>query len=209
MELRALKRLPGSLKVISSIILHVRQLVVLFALLCLLWCDAIAVAGDEVHRIKNVKAAYVLNIARFVTWPPGVFEKKDSPCLLCLYRSNPLGRAIETIRGKQISARHLRVDTIDRLEESSNCSILFIPHMELSHFTAEVSGEIQRPLLTITDLTTEDVVTGISRRGVMVSMIREGARIALEVDLQQARNARLRISSQLLKLARIVRNGSE
>lgn len=204
-----MKRFPGSPRVNGSKIFRIRWLTGLFVMLSLSWCDAIAVAGEDGQRIKRVKAAFVLNVARFATWPPEVFEKEGSPYTLCFYRSNPLGHAVETIRGKRISGRHLDVDTIDRLEEGGGCTILFIPHKEISRFKKDMAGELHRPLLTIADLTDEGVVTGVSRRGVMVSMVREGGRIALEVDLQQTRNAGLQISSQLLKLARIVRNGSE
>ncbi len=189
--------------------LALKWLTMLFVLSCILCGDAIAVSDDEAQRIKGVKAAFILNVARFVTWPPGMFESENSPYMLCLYRSNPLGLAIEAIRGKRISVRHLRVDTIDRLEQSSNCSILFIPQGELSHFKADVSGGGRRPLLTIADLTADGEATGVAHKGVMVSMVRDRIRIALEVDLQQARGAGLQISSQLLKLARIVRSGSE
>jgi len=200
-----LKKRSDLLKVIGAPRLRYRQLAGLLLMLCPLWGNAIAVADEDAERLKSVKAAFILNVARFVTWPPEVFEKEDTPYTLCLYRTNSLGSAIESIRGKRVSTRHLRVSTINKLEESLDCTILFIPLMEAPHFKAEVQSTFQRPLLTITDLTAKDAITGVSHKGVMVSMVREKARIGLEVDLQQTRNAGLQVSSQLLKLVRIVR----
>ncbi len=190
-------------------VFHVCKLALLGIILSLLWGDAVAVDNGNMQRINQIKVAFILNIARFTSWPPETFKKTSSPYTLCFYRRNVFDKETETIRSNRISGRYLQVDIIDSLEESDNCTILFIPSMEISHFEAEVPDEFQRPLLTITDLTTGDVVTGISRRGVMVTMVRKEARIGLEVDLQQVRNARLQISSQLLKLAHIVREGGE
>jgi hypothetical protein len=209
MALCPLKRLPGLSKAFNPKVFRARCVTGLFALLSLLCGDVLADASEDAQRIQQVKAAFILNIARFVTWPSDESEKENAPYILCLYRSNPLGPAIETIRGKRITSQHhLQVKTISKVEESGNCTILFVPQMELSSFQADMGWGLKRSLLTITDLTADDADTEVSRKGVMVSMIRAGARIGLEVDLEKTRNAGLRVSSQLLKLARIVNNGS-
>ncbi len=178
-------------------------------LVCLLLCAPAAMADQDAQRVKQVKAAFILNISRFVAWPPEVFEKESSPYNLCLYRSNIFGEVLDSISHKRISGRQLKIDVIDGMGAVNDCTILFIPGTELSHYKSEVERALNRPMLTISDLTADEVATGISHAGVMVSMVRESTRIGIEVDLQQTRDAGLRMSSQLLKLARIVTDGND
>jgi hypothetical protein len=178
--------------------------VLLFSLLCLLSGPLAAIDDDELKRINSVKAAFVLNIARFVAWP----ASQATSHTLCLYRSNPIGEAMETIRGKRISNLYLNIEIISSLDHSNNsCTILFIPFKELMNFKAEVTDGIKRPLLTIADLTAENAKTGIPYKGVMVSLVRDETRIKLEVNLQQTHSAGLKMNSQLLKIAHILNDG--
>lgn len=185
-----------------------RGLKALLVLSCCLFCTALA-ASDADLRINKVKAAFVLNIARFVSWPDEPSGEPKSRYLLCLYRSNPLGEAVDSIQGQTISGGRLTVATVQGLNHHKDCAILFIPQQELRIYEQEVSAELRQPLLTILDLTSEGANTGKVRTGVMVGLAREGPRITLEVDLRQTRKAGLGISSQLLKLARILDDGRQ
>jgi hypothetical protein len=114
-----------------------------------------------------------------------------------------LGAAIETIRGKRIHSRVLKIATVRSLGESSACNILFVPPAELSRYSRDPGLSTPRPLLTIADLT-EDGAGSQERRNVLVALVREQRRIGFEIDLQAVRRRGLRMSSELLKLARIV-----
>ena len=159
--------------------------------------------GRDFNSIEQVKAAFVLNIARFVTWPADSPLQQSERLLLCLYRSNPLQQAIATIEGEKIGGRIIEVRQIKNLEASDSCSILLISSSELQTFTSELPPNFNRPMLTITDLT-EAPLSVESRRGVLIALIRNGTRIGFEVDLEQVRQAGFRMSSELLKLANIV-----
>jgi hypothetical protein len=161
-------------------------------------------ADEDTWRINGIKAAFVLNIARFITWPEEAFTGQGDRLRLCLYSNNPLSLAVETIHGKRAAGRLLEVHTIEQSEQEADCRILLLTHREMTTFHAEYLPVPDRPTLIIADLTAEGLETGISRPGVLVSLVREGTRIALEVDLRQTRNAGLQMSSKLLRLARIV-----
>lgn len=165
--------------------------------------NASAVEGDDL-RIDRIKAAFVLNIARFVTWPPQVFEGDAGELQLCLYRRDPLGEGVDEIRGKRVGGRALQVRLIDDLEASNSCHILVIAQQEYSHYKRAQAGSRSRPLLTIADMTGEGGSAGLSRPGVLITLVRKETRIGIEVDLHQSRAAGLQLSSHLLKLARIV-----
>ena len=167
----------------------------------------VAAAEPDSQRIDRIKAAFVLNIARFVSWPAEEFEQHPEQLLLCLYRHSPFGQAIETIHGKKVAGRRLRINRIQSLSESRQCNILLIPGFELEAFMRKARPRLDRPLLTIADLTTDLAADGGPRSthdGVLVTLVRAGTRIGFEINLRRARRVGLKMSSKLLKLATIV-----
>jgi hypothetical protein len=186
-----------------------RQLVRLWRLL--LPCLLVFLSGNvhasngetELKRINAIKAAFVLNIARFVTWPSGVFASDTAPLRLCVYRDNSYGQALKMIEGQRVGHHSLQFSTIENLRPNLNCEILLIPHTALGKFHEELDGELHQPLLTIVDQT-EIKRKEHSRDGVIVTLVRQGSRIGFEIDPWKARKANLHMSSELLKLAKIV-----
>lgn len=161
------------------------------------------VADPGSGEVRRVKAAFVLNIARFVTWPGDAFGGSGDPVRLCFYKDNPLGSAVETIRGKRVGKRSLAISTVDDPRAARACQILFVPAAELGRFPHEL-GSGGAPILTMTDGTDG----AASRRGIMLTLVRNKTRIGFEIDLALVRGAGLKMSAQLLKLARIVGDSS-
>ncbi len=163
--------------------------------------------GQEVQRINKVKAAFVLNVARFVTWPAEVFDGPDGRLRLCSYRTNLFDDALDSISGKTVSGRQLEIMRVENLVDSKACQILLISPVELDDFVREARHGLTSPLLTIADMT--DTARGSAAgKGVLISLVRKGSRIGFEIDLKRARSAGLKMSSELLKHARIVGEGS-
>ncbi|MGR9085899.1 MAG: YfiR family protein [Gammaproteobacteria bacterium] len=161
-----------------------------------------ASAETASERIDRVKAAFVLNIARFVSWPDEVLDHQGGVLLLCLYRSNPFGEAMKSIAGKTVNGRSLQIKPVKSLTDSKTCNILLIGGDHLTNFGDESPHGSNGPLLTIADLT--DAVGLRSRHHALVALVRNGARIGFEINLKKARSAGLQMSSNLLKLAKIV-----
>jgi len=183
--------------------------VLLLCLLIPLSSNVHAVNGDDdIKRINAIKAAFVLNIARFVTWPSEVFSSDKDPMRLCVYRDNAYRQVLEAIKGKKIGQRKLEFFTIEHVKPELECEILIIPDSVLGKFHAELDGKLQQPLLTIVDQTEIDDGER-SRAGIIVTLVRHDSRIAFEIDPKQAKRANLHMSSELLKLAKIVGEGSK
>ncbi len=162
-----------------------------------------AAEAQEVSRIDQVKAAFVLNIARFVTWPVDFPPNQSDSMQLCLYRANPLRQAMETIAGEEIGGRIAEIRRIQSLQDGNSCNILLIAPDELPNFLNEIPPGFKQPVLTVADLTEVDLPFE-SRQGILISLVRNGARVGFEINLEKSRQAGLRMSSELLKLAHIV-----
>jgi hypothetical protein len=183
-----------------------RRIILWLVALACLASPAVA-AGQEIQLINKVKAAFVLNVARFVTWPEEVFDGDNGRLRLCFYRTNPFDQALDSISGKTVSGRQLEIMRVEKLEDAESCQILLISPLELDDFISESHPGLTQPLLTIVDMTDVATETGAGN-GVLITLVRKGSRIGFEIDLEKARSVQLKMSSELLKHARIVGEGS-
>jgi hypothetical protein len=87
-------------------------------------------------------------------------------------------------------------------EEVGDSRILFIGRSEEARLERIVAQLDRRATLTVSDL------DGAGRRGVMIQLARERSRIRLLVNVEEAQAEGLTISSNLLRLAEIVRTGN-
>lgn len=177
---------------------------VLSAIVCTL-ASPVASADQEAAVINRVKAAFVLNVARFVTWPSDVFESKQTRLKLCYYRSNPFGNGLNSIRDKTVAGRQLQIRQIDQLSLAKACHVLLVAPSQLDDFSREAETDLPPSLLTVADRTnvTSDPAA-VRSKGIIVTLVRKGAKIGFEIDLSMSRSAGLKMSSEMLKHARIV-----
>lgn len=166
--------------------------------------------SEKTLQKNRVKAAVVLNIARFVEWPAAQVAARGNRLTLCYFREDVLGEAYDVIRDRRVNGRDLRLEFIDNAEELTRCDLLLLSERE-------IQGEVQSPLvardlplLVIKDLTNlkpSERVAG-AHPGVHVALVRRGSKIGFEINLSAAHDAGLKISSRLLRLAHIVGEGA-
>lgn len=164
---------------------------------------SIAPAEQDAERINQVKAAFILNIARFVDWPSETLDPQSDRLQLCMYRNNSFGEAITGIEGEPASGRRLHTVTVANLTESASCNILLIAANELKTYMKEVQPDTPRPMLIIADRTDEEEPKE-PLNTIIVTLVRNGSRIGFEINLERSRQVGLKMSSKLLKLATIV-----
>ncbi len=105
------------------------------------------------------------------------------------------------MRDERLDTHPLVVRRLQSVAEIPNCRILYIDRSQgaqLEHILAQLR---QRDTLTVSDL------EGAARRGIVIELANENSRIRLVINSDAARNAGLTISSNLLRLARLVHTG--
>ncbi len=145
----------------------------------------------------QVKAAFIYNIAKFVDWPPGIDEKDVR---VCIVGTSPFGDSMDALQGKPVNGRPIAVANVDNSADFGSCQILFVSSSEAGNLENILRGVLGNPVLTIGD------TGGFAQRGVALNFYLENQKVRFEINLDAAKRARLNISSQLLKLARIVRD---
>lgn len=147
-----------------------------------------------------MKAAYLYNFAKFVQWPSETFANNVSPITLCITGDNPFGQALKAIEGKKIRDHQLQVRSLSyrRVVTDKSCHVLYIGESEKEHMDQLLAAVSNAPVLTISD------IRGFANAGGVIGLIKIGQRIRFEINVLAMHQANLDISSQLLKLARII-----
>jgi len=174
----------------------IRQLSLLAAIASLLVAPARAVGQFD---DQQVKAAFVLNLLRLVTWPPAL-PAVGGPIDVVVLGADDLAQAIEQASaGQQIGGRSIKVRAIRRPADIGPVpQLLFIAGSERDRLPVLLRELEGRPVLTVGD------GSGFGTAGVVLNFYTSDTRIRFEANTTAAARARLQISSHLLRLARIV-----
>ena len=152
--------------------------------------------GDTVED-STVKAAILFNVARFTEWPAASFGSDAAPLVLCIVGADPDG-AMERLDGKTLKGRPLRVRPV----ADGGLRTCHIAYVGPDHPDPRdvVKAAEQFTVLTVSD------TDRFARKGGMIGLVNEGGKIRFEINLKATQQAGIKLSSQLLKLASIVRN---
>jgi hypothetical protein len=159
-----------------------------------------AAQGQSVDEYQ-VKAAFLYNFAKFVEWPAGEFKSPSDPMVICVLGRNPFGPLLDqAISGKQIEGRNLSIREVLSIRECGACQLLFIAVSEKKHLPAVLESLKTSSVLTVGE------TANFAAAGGVINFKLDDGKVSLEINLHAAERARLRISSKLLSLAKIVRD---
>ena len=160
------------------------------AVFLLLLFFALSARAEEAYQVK---AAFIYNFTKFVTWPT-VMEQRGGELRLCLYGGNPFGDYIFQLDGRKVRNFYLHVQEIRSVNEVDGCNILYLSHGSRKALDAVAD----HPVLTVSDS------NDFAEHGGSIELLSENNRIRFDVNLQRIKDCGLEISSKLLQLARQV-----
>lgn len=150
-------------------------------------------------REYQIKGVFLFNFLQFVEWPAAAFPDGDAPIRIGVLGDDPFGKVLEdTVRGELIRNRRLVVERSHHLAELKHCHLLFICRSENHRLDEILASLATRPVLTVCE------TTGFARQGGVIALFLEGKKVRFEINPATARQQGLKMSSQLLGLARIV-----
>jgi hypothetical protein len=164
-----------------------------------------ALAGGQQPRATEyeVKAVYLFNFGRFVSWPAPRVRDSAAPFAICVIGKDPFGPVLdaalagETIEGRTVVARRVALP-----EQATTCQELYIPASEGNHLRDILSALDKSSVLTVSD------IEHFSERGGMIQFVVHGDRVRFQVNLTRTADAGLTLSSELLKVAVAVRRSA-
>ncbi|MDB5907045.1 MAG: putative transrane protein [Massilia sp.] len=148
-------------------------------------------AWGEALPEYRLKAAFLYNFAAFTDWPPEV-----GPTLnLCILGQDPFGVEIDALNGKLVGARGVAVQRKAGIESLKGCQVVFITSASITQLPRVLEAVHGMAVLTVADS------PGAAQAGVILNMGLEQNRISFKANLGAARDARIILSSKLLRLA--------
>lgn len=159
--------------------------------------SAHAAGGD---RELQIKAAYLLNFAKLVTWPETVEEPSrfqiavlGDPYLWQECRSELVGKRVD---GKRISVTAFSFE--DALEAAPATRILYVGDCEPERLDELIAALGDRPILLVGDR------PGFCDRGGSIGLLKQEDGFQFEINRRLELRSGMTINSRLLRLAQRV-----
>jgi hypothetical protein len=177
---------------------HIIQLPLIIAIVFLMAYANHALAESTFNEYQ-VKAAYLYNFAKFIEWPEGSFKDSSSPIKICILGSDPFGRFLDDLRHKSVGTRKLEIQRVQQIDQVKGCHILFVSAAEKENLSVILRAVQTKSILTVGE------TKGFTRAGGIIHLVTSGDKVGFEINRDAADRSGLKLSSQLLKLATIVR----
>jgi len=143
------------------------------------------------------KANFLAAIPSFVDWPAAAFSSQQSPFVICVRGDYSFGTSLaELARSSSPHGRRVEIRWVHKDLDLRNCQIVFISRSEAKRYAKLL------PTLGGTGVLTVGETPDFIAAGGIISFTLENEALQFEVSLLAADNARLKISSRLLVLAR-------
>ncbi|HEX3746673.1 MAG TPA: YfiR family protein [Bryobacteraceae bacterium] len=145
----------------------------------------------------DVKAAFLLNFAKFTAWPPTAFPAPDSPIAICILGKDPFGHALdELVQDEVVDGRKVVVRRIAQAPAAHSCQIVFT--QQTGKEAATILNGLGPGVLTVGE--GESFV----HQGGIIAFLLESRHVRFDIDQKAATLAELKLSSKLLAVARAV-----
>lgn len=146
-----------------------------------------------------IKAAVVANLPKFVEWPATAFQSTSAAFQVGILGDDSVAESIVlALDGKRLGDRVVSVSRLSKLEDASNCHLLYVSASEERRLDAIIKLLEGRPVLTVADF------NRFAQRGGMVGLTVEAGKVRFEINERAARANGLRLSANLLRLAAAV-----
>jgi len=196
-------RKPGNLRYVRGSP-HSAGQTLLSLVLCYLFTGAPqpAWAQSDDDAEYKVKLAFLYNFAQFIQWPPDAFPDSHAPLTVCIAGADPFRTEVEQdLRGRAVGGHPIEIRKLKSNDPPAGCHIIFIPAGEKKMAEKLVAAAKGSNTLTVGE------TKGFADLGGVINLTVEENKLRFEINLDAAMQTRLKISSKLLALARIVKVG--
>jgi YfiR/HmsC-like len=146
-----------------------------------------------------VKAALLLNFAKFAEWPAGSVQAAGPTVSICILGDDPFrGMLDATVTGRTVAGRAVEIKRFQAVEGTESCNVLFIASSEARLLPLALARVRDSPVLTVGES------DEFGKRGGMIRLFVDGNRAAFSISLPPDDASHVRLSSKLLGVARSV-----
>jgi len=150
--------------------------------------------ADSQELEYKVKAAFLLNFAKFTAWPLPA-ENTPGPFTLCVLGTDPFGQSLDGLAEKQINGNNIEIRRTASSAAIGQCRLVFVSKSEQADLQKVLRLTAGHPIVTVSDM------EGFAAAGGTIEFKNKEGRLSFIINNTKARMNGLRFSSSLLTLA--------
>jgi hypothetical protein len=155
-----------------------------------------------VHRQKekaeeyNLKAAFIYNFTRYIEWST---SSTDHEFIIGIIGSSQINDPlVEVVKTETVNNKKIIIRQFSKVEDISSCHILFIPKNSTLSL-ADILAKVEKGTLVVSEK------SGYASKGTAINFVVVDNKLKFEANVNAINAAGLTASSQLLKLAIIIK----
>jgi hypothetical protein len=151
----------------------------------------------------EIKAGFFFNFTRFVEWPQSAFATPTSPIVACVVGETSMTDLLgDVVAGKVVNGRAVSIHRSKPTDDLRRCHLVFISAAVERH-TAEILAGVNK-----TNTLTVGENAGFPKAGGMINFSIENNNVKLEINLDAATHAGLKVNSKLIAVSRLFSSDS-
>lgn len=146
----------------------------------------------------QVKAAFLYNFTRFISWPSSTFNSPTAPFIIGIIGNNPFGTYLEDIIDQEkVNDHPIIVQRYHDIKDINNCQILYISIGDDNKIKEVIASVAHKNVLTVSD------AAKFANWGGIINFFKDDNKLRVQINTAAARAAGVEISSKLLKISKI------
>lgn len=146
------------------------------------------------HRVK---AAFLCKFIKFMDWPSSRIVRNRGEFVIGVFGESPIAGNLISIMPKKVDGWKLKFIKVNDIQEALDSHMLFLASSEKERFPEFIDLLKNSSVLTVSDTQEFLGMGGIVKFFILDKMVR------FEINLEAAKAAGIKISSKLLRLAKI------
>jgi hypothetical protein len=149
----------------------------------------------------EVKAGFLYHFGWFVDWPAATVQGRAHTFIIGVLGASPFDDVLDAVmQSKVIRERPVVIQYYQQAKEALSCHILFISAAEEPRLPAILAVLEGASILTVSDM------ERFAERGGMIALRLVDRKVHFDINVAATEHADLQLSSQLLRLAKIIHN---
>lgn len=162
----------------------------------------------NVHALPSepeLKAAFLLNLPKYITWPEERFAGPDAAFVIGVLGGSPIHEAVEPMAARRnVNGRGIEVRRVTPAEiEAGECHLVLVAPGEIRRMEELHAALAGAGVLLVGES------EGFLESGGAIALVARERKISLEINLRAARSQGLNVSSKLLSIASVVEGREE
>jgi len=167
----------------------------------------------------QLKAAFLYNFIKFVDWPVNIADNNE--IAIGVISREPLGNLFEPLKDKKVKNKNVIIKQYpsfeelqklgkqnkaamdEQIESIKKCHLLFICASEATNLREILEQVKDKNILTVGE------AENFLKAGGMINFVVDDKKVRFEINLEASDKAKLKISSQLLQLAKNIIKAKE